>query len=133
MSPSPDRRIATARMEGIWAKTIIATASSGTMINAPTMPHSAPPAKIARKIASGLRFSDFPISRGSRKLLADSWTAARVPTTIKNGPKVSNYTSATSDGKTMPTSEPMVGTKLKKKITIAQKDAASTPTMLRTK
>ena len=100
---------AIARVRGKWAKTIMAITVMGTQRNIPGIPQIEPHTASETSVAKGLMLSEDPISIGSRKLPMKTWMTARLGVTMRKGTKVSNCTSASSAGKMMPSSEPMVG------------------------
>ena len=97
------------RVRGKCANTIIAITVIGTQRNIPEIPQIAPHTAREARVANGLMLSEAPIIIGSRRLPMRTWMTARLGVTIRNGTRVSNWTSARRAGKTMPRSEPMVG------------------------
>ena len=81
----------------------------GTHRNMPAKPQSPPQTASATMMASGLRLSELPMSRGSRMLPTPIWITPSRSTTTKERPKVPNWTRTRSAGKTTPTSEPTTG------------------------
>ena len=100
---------ATGRVRGKWAKMIMAITVMGTQRNIPGIPQIEPHTASETRVAKGLMLSEDPIIIGSRKLPMKTWMTARLGVTMRKGTTVSNWTSARSAGKRMPSSEPMVG------------------------
>ena len=120
------------RVPGNCAKMIPAMTMIGTQRTAPMIPQIAVEMARPMTITRGLRLRDEPMKCGSIQLWSKSCTGVRHAITIRNGVRVSNCSRASTDGKMMLNSVPIVGMKPSRKTTNAHRMAKSTPTATRT-
>ena len=101
--------MAIGRVWGKWERMITAITVMGTHRNMPGIPQSVPQSPSDKRITKGLRFSELPSKRGSRKLPIIIWVAVMPPTTEIIGNGLSNWIKARTDGKAVASIEPIVG------------------------
>ena len=108
-------------------ETIRITTKKGTLKNIPIIPQSFPIIDKTISIINGLKFRDFPSSRGSITLPTNIWIIKRSEIVIKGSNMFKNWITAKTVGKTIDKIEPKTGIKLKKKDKIPKKIERSFP------
>ena len=101
--------MAIGRVCGKWDRIITAITVIGTQRNMPGIPHREPHRPSDRRITRGLKFSELPSKRGSRKPPIIIWVAVMPPITAIIGNGLSNWIRARTDGKAVARIEPIVG------------------------
>ena len=115
--------MATGRVCGNWAVMMMMATVMGTLSSIPTMPHSMDHRMRLSTTTSGLILSVLPIRRGSMMLPTSSCTIVTPMTTTRKGVRLSNCTRASRAGRAVAVMEPIVGTKLNRKIRKDQNSA----------
>lgn len=97
------------RVCGKWDRIITAITVIGTQRNIPGIPQREPQRPRDRRITRGLKLSELPSKRGSRKLPIIIWVAVMPPITVIIGNGLSNWIKARIDGNAVARIEPIVG------------------------
>ena len=106
-SPVSDIMTASGRVVVNCAQAIIIITINGTAKIMPVMPQMAPHTESDSIMNTGLRFSELPIMRGSRKFSTRLWAPQRKARMIAEVGKDPNCSRASTVGNNMPSGEPI--------------------------